>query len=99
MRNPGSSAIAFDSERFLDSLKPGMDHLANTIADGGKEALDAFLESARQPSLLKMMVAWVFMQATEGPKELRIQMETVPVFLMVLRSLVDELDRAAREEA
>jgi hypothetical protein len=83
----------------FDGMAVEFDRLCGCLGENSDVARDTFLnlaETCRQPGLLELLFARVFELSKRSPKGLRIEDGAVPVMMVTLKVVLDELDRALR---
>ena len=83
----------------LDALADEIDAVNARLPGGGdvaEETLAKLTETGRQPELVKVLMTQLLVGSDRLPKKMRLSADAKIASLVVLRSVVDELDRALR---
>jgi hypothetical protein len=83
----------------LDALADEIDAVNARLTGGGdvaEETLAKLTETGRQPELVKVLMTQLLVGSDRLPKKMRLSADAKIASLVVLRSVVDELDRALR---
>jgi hypothetical protein len=83
----------------FDAMAVEFDRLCGRLGESTAVARDMFLslsETCRQPGLLELLMAKVFELSRSAPKGLRIGDGAVPIMIVTLKVVIDELDRSLR---
>lgn len=98
MFNPmGHAPCKFDLERFGAALRREVKALASHAQENRLEDYADYPSSGRQPILTEALTETI-LQAVDGPvQDLRIRPESAIFMALVIKTLVDELDRSVRD--
>jgi len=96
---PGTRQPALNFDRMAETFEGGFEELQRIMPSQNPDSFVQFLEQGAQPALMKLLIAQVLRLGADGPKKVRPSALTQTVMLVLLRAVVDELDRAMREQA
>jgi hypothetical protein len=94
---PGCRAPQLRLPAMRDALQREFDLLEARVVSGPEGALSGILSSCRQPALLQLLMAQLLDGAKKSPKKMRPSLESQMSMVVVLKVVINELDRALRE--
>jgi hypothetical protein len=92
----GVRAPELDFDRMREGMLEETRRMGEAVATGIDQAVDRLFAGAGQPNVLKLMLAQLLLTIQNAPKDLRLEGGALPVMIITLRVVVDELDRALR---
>jgi len=95
---PGTRQPVLNFDRMADSFEGILEELQRTVQNQDLHSLGQFIDKSAQPTLMKLLIEHVLSLAKELSKKQRPADRTQAVMLVLLRAVVDELDRATREQ-
>jgi hypothetical protein len=94
-KNPPEEA--FKSLRFLTSLQTELKHLDQAIESKAPDPIDDAFNASRQPALVRVLLALLVSDKIEASKKNSIRDENISYAAILLKVVVDEMDRMAEE--
>jgi hypothetical protein len=73
-----------------------LEHVPSWMAGGPSQTMNNLTSGSRQPALLQLLVAEMFVGSAKAPKKLRPNPEAMVLMTAVLKIVIDEVDRALR---
>jgi hypothetical protein len=93
---PGHQAPATSCELLERAFLANLEDFLRRMKKATPTALSAYLEECSQPHLMKLLADQIFDIFLNGEKAMRPRVEAQPVIIALVRSVIDELDRALR---
>ena len=93
---PGTPAPELDYAAMAAELARELEHVPSWMAGGPSQTMNNLTSGSRQPALLQLLVAEMFVGSAKAPKKLRPNPEAMVLMTAVLKIVIDEVDRALR---
>jgi hypothetical protein len=94
--SPGAFAPELNFEAMAAKLARELDAVPSWVAGGPGEALNTLIAGSRQPALMQFLIAEMFDGAAKAPKKLRPNREAIIPMIAILKTVINEADRALR---
>jgi hypothetical protein len=93
---PGHRAPPTSFDGLQRAFTSNVKLLLDSLKAQSPDALITFLNRCLQPNLMQLLAVQILEVSLSGPKKFRPSLESQPVILALIKSVIDELDQALR---
>ena len=95
----GCRAPEITYESLQRTFRENLQQLVGTLESQTPQKMEAFFQSGPQPNLMLVLLSEFLRAAANAPKDFRPRPEAQPLILALLKSVVDVLDAALRDDS